>query len=131
MLKLIFYRDISHYSSNACRLQEDDYDINYSRKKVRFGVASSNYKREINIESYENKEFEQESQMILGTFKILYPGFIRAYNRDINNEELKDLMLDFSPLANGLGKIFELEVNLSVVHWIRNEEPTIFQSRTL
>lgn len=53
---------------------------------------------------------EPETNIIVSTTDAVYRMFMASANREI---------LDFSPLVLGLSKIFEIETNLSVVHWVR------------
>jgi hypothetical protein len=80
---------------------------------------------DINL-SIQNELIENESKIILRTFNIVYPHF-----HDLMTQH--GLQLDFSPLIISLCKIFEIEINLSIVHWVRAElnieMPTYFRKR--
>ncbi len=59
---------------------------------------------------------ENESKIIYHTFNKIYP----IYSHLIQNyRSEKEREVDYSPLAISLGKIFEIEINLSIVQWIR------------
>jgi hypothetical protein len=61
----------------------------------------------------EKERLEKESSIILkGTEKII-SNFEQEYGE-------KDIA-DYSPIIIGIGKIFEKEINFSVVHWIRKK----------
>ena len=74
--------------------------------------------------SIHNDLLEDESKIVLRTFNTVFPNFKRLIQD-------QDLPLDFSPLISSLCKIFEIEINLSIVHWIRAslniEMPTYFR----
>ena len=57
-----------------------------------------------------NRLLEQETQIIVSTTEAVYRIFQEMEGHKI---------LDFSPLVLGFSKIFEIEINLSIVHWIR------------
>ena len=65
-----------------------------------------------------SSDIEYESKIILNTFNKVFPFFgdLANIHNDNNYNEV-----DYSPLIISLGKIFEIEVNLSIVHWIRQE----------
>ncbi|MGV8963799.1 MAG: hypothetical protein ACOH2V_10540 [Candidatus Saccharimonadaceae bacterium] len=79
--------------------------------KIRFRQSNisknDNYYIEIN-----NDFIEDESKIVLRTFNAVCPNFQRLILEH-------DLQLDFSPLISSLCKIFEIEINLSFVHWVR------------
>lgn len=56
------------------------------------------------------KLLEPETNIIVSTTEAVFKMFNERPNKDT---------LDFSPLVLGLSKIFEIEINLSVVHWVR------------
>lgn len=53
---------------------------------------------------------EDETNIIVSTTAAVFKMFM---------DQNEDQSLDFSPLVMGFSKIFEIESNLSVVHWIR------------
>lgn len=61
-------------------------------------------------------DIENESKIILKTYNKIAPYFSRILSQ-MNINENKDI--DYSPLAISIGKIFEIEVNLSIVQWVR------------
>lgn len=72
---------------------------------------------------------EHESSIILKTFNKVFPFFEEINNEVSNSYHIKERALrnkssnnelDYSILIISLCKIFEIEINLSVVHWIRN-----------
>lgn len=89
---------------------------------------------------------ENESKIILKTFNKVAP-FFEPINYELKNFQIKansesrmlnvrldnEEGIDYSPLIVSLCKIFEIETNLSLVHWIRNslniEMPTYFKKR--
>jgi len=74
---------------------------------------------------------ESESKIILKTFNKVYPVFeplndeLRHFQYKANRESTIrhgldiDEGIDYSPLVLCLCKIFEIETNLSIVHWVR------------
>jgi hypothetical protein len=87
---------------------------------------------------------ESESKIILKTFNKVFPFFAPLNNelqhfqhianretRMRNNRFDNDEGIDYSPLIISLCKIFEIETNLSLVHWFRKslniEMPTYFK----
>lgn len=56
---------------------------------------------------------ENESHIIMATFNKVAPIYSTLVGKRLNS-------MDYSPLLVCLGKIFEKELNLSLVHWIRN-----------
>lgn len=87
---------------------------------------------------------ESESKIILKTFNKVFP-FFEPLNNELQhfqymaNKEVRirhnrfdiDEGIDYSPLIISLCKIFEIEINLSIVHWFRKilniEMPTYFK----
>lgn len=71
---------------------------------------------------------ENESHIIIRTFNKVAPAYSTLSGTLLNN-------LDYSPLLICLGKVFEKELNLSVVHWVRNllglEMPDFFNKRKI
>lgn len=65
----------------------------------------------INTNTYD-LELEKESLIILNTFDFLKRIYIRILNLFNSN-------LDYSPLITSVSKIFEIEINLSLVQWVR------------
>lgn len=69
---------------------------------------------------------EEESKLILKTYNAVSPQYTLLLHQF-------DLEWDFSPLILSLSKIFEIEVNLSLVHWIRStlqiEMPQYYRKR--
>ena len=53
---------------------------------------------------------EQETKIIVSTTEAVYQMFRKMPEQKT---------LDFSPLVLGISKIFEIETNLSIVHWVR------------
>lgn len=92
-------------------------------------LCNSATKEEIEID----ERCEYDSKIILKTFNNLYPYF-NSINKErrssphrlfIESNQLfasfsNLLEIDYSPLIMSLCKIFEIEVNLSIVHWFRN-----------
>lgn len=89
---------------------------------------------------------ENESKTILNTFNITFPLFEPLNNellcfQDIASRETRtrndgfdsNCGIDYSPLIISLSKIFEIETNLSLVHWFRQslniEMPQYFKKR--
>jgi hypothetical protein len=87
---------------------------------------------------------ENESKIILKTFNKVFPFFAPLNNelkhfQNMANREKRMLSnrydnhegIDYSPLIISLCKIFEIEANLSLVHWFRKslniEMPTYFK----
>lgn len=67
----------------------------------------------INTNTYD-LELEKESLIILNTFDFLKRIYIRILNLFNSN-------LDYSPLITSVSKIFEIEINLSLVQWVRKD----------
>lgn len=59
-----------------------------------------------------HEQCEDESHILIKTFNKVAPSY-----RELSGKLLHDM--DYSPLLICLGKVFEKEFNLSVVHWIR------------
>lgn len=85
----------------------------YNRKDVKLAEVDSSF---IQLPQH---RFEEESiiiQRTLDKISIIFNSFENGF--------------DYSPLAMGYFKIFEKEINLSVVHWVRNlleiEMPSYF-----
>ena len=60
-----------------------------------------------------HEQCENESHIIMATFNKVAPIYSTLSVERLNS-------MDYSPLLICLGKIFEKELNLSLVHWIRN-----------
>ena len=76
---------------------------------------------------------ENESKIVLRTFNKVFP-FFEPLNKEFgqrHNQHDDDEEIDYSPLITSLCKIFEIETNLSLVHWFRKnlniEMPTYFK----
>lgn len=95
--------------NNVLNRVRDDYDLFYNR---RINLNKQN-PFVINSEKYIDDNFESESQIIFKTFISSYDNF-KTYFKDIG-------VIDYSMFLLPLCKIFEIETNLSVVQWIRNE----------
>jgi len=97
-----------------------------------------------NQELFIDERCENESKIILKTFNKVFPFFEPLNNelqhfQNIANRETRmrnnrfgnDEGIDYSPLILSLCKIFEIETNLSLVHWFRKslniEMPTYFK----
>lgn len=117
---------------NRINYEDEYYLINENQKNISkkeklnlfiLGCLSNFKKQQRNIGITNVKEdileidtrCENESKIILNTFNRVFS----SYSTNTNPNEFEG-MLDYSPLIMSLGKIFEIEVNLSVVHWIRN-----------
>ncbi|HRI83880.1 MAG TPA: hypothetical protein PK536_00380 [Ignavibacteria bacterium] len=105
----------------------------------------SNFSRpNLNQEITIDERCESESKIILKTFNKVFPFFEPLNNelqhfQHIANRETRmrhnrfdnDESIDYSPLIISLCKIFEIETNLSLVHWFRKtlniEMPTYFK----
>ena len=61
-------------------------------------------------------DLEIESKIILKTFERIFPQYGIALGL---SNMVKDEELDYSPLVISVGKVFEIETNLSIVQWIR------------
>jgi len=97
-----------------------------------------------NQELFIDERCENESKIILKTFNKVFP-FFEPLNNELqhfqniangetrmrNNRFDNDEGIDYSPLILSLCKIFEIETNLSLVHWFRKslniEMPTYFK----
>lgn len=64
----------------------------------------------LNLLSNNYPNAEHESKIILHTTSLVYKFYM---------EQLTEKKFDYSPLVLGLSKFFEIEINLSAVHWIR------------
>lgn len=73
--------------------------------------------REIDYLNIEEKYLEYESNIILKTHNKIVQSSL-GYTVD-NEFDMTDF--DYSPLILCLTKIFEIEINLSIVHWIRKK----------
>lgn len=97
-----------------------------------------------NQELFIDDRCENESKIILMTFNKVFPFYEPLNNKLHNlqyttNREIRlrnnrfdyDEGIDYSPLIISLCKIFEIETNLSLVHWFRKslniEMPTYFK----
>jgi quinol monooxygenase YgiN len=103
-------------------------------------LSRPNRNQEITID----ERCESESKIILKTFNKVFPFFEPLNNelqhfqhianrekRMLHNRFENDEIIDYSPLIISLCKIFEIETNLSLVHWFRKtlniEMPTYFK----
>jgi len=103
-------------------------------------LSRSNRNHEIIID----ERCESESKIILKTFNKVFPFFeplnseLQHFQDEANRETRmrhnrfnNDEGIDYSPLIISLCKIFEIETNLSLVHWFRKtldiEMPTYFK----
>lgn len=103
-------------------------------------LSRPNRNQEITID----ERCESESKIILKTFNKVFPFFEPLNNelqhfQHIANRETRmrqnrfdnEESIDYSPLIISLCKIFEIETNLSLVHWFRKtlniEMPTYFK----
>lgn len=80
------------------------------------GCLSTQTNSEFNQDIVIDERCEDESKIILRTFNKVAP-FFELLSRNLrigHNEEV-----DYSPLIISLSKIFEIETNLSIVHWFR------------
>lgn len=67
---------------------------------------------------------ERESKIILNTFNkvsLNYNEFDLGLGILVESKKKDEYDLDYSPLIICLAKVFEIEANLSLVHWIRNQ----------
>ena len=87
--------------------------------------SSDNKKSDYSFNSLTNKveQLEQESTILINTVITVK----KVYNEGYIGQ------LDFSPIIVGMSKVFEIELNLSIVHWIRKilniEMPDYFNIR--
>ncbi|MCX7878518.1 MAG: hypothetical protein N2510_07760, partial [Ignavibacteria bacterium] len=76
------------------------------------------YQRIFDEKFHIDERCESESKIILNTFNRAFPF-------------LENFIIEYSPLIICLCKIFEIEANLSLVHWFRKilgiEMPTYFK----
>lgn len=63
---------------------------------------------------------ENESKIIIKTFNKVLPHF-EPLRRQYSTDTYYEGTFDYSFLIIGLCKIFEIEISLSIVHWIRNK----------
>jgi hypothetical protein len=78
---------------------------------------------------------ENESKIILKTFNKVFPLFesLNSQPQQFQSHHRLDIeeSIDYSPLIISLCKVFEIEINLSLVHWVREflniEMPTYFK----
>ena len=87
-------------------IEEDNSKV----EKDKIVVQQSNRN---NIDILNENDFEIESQIIYNTFISSYKSY-KTHFKNIG-------IIDFSMFLLPLCKIFEIEINLSVVQWIRNE----------
>ncbi len=85
-------------------------------------------------EIYLDERCEEESKILLNTFNKIYPLYLyqsvsvvnihssqkRFLKEKHGNKPITKGKLDYSMLVLALSKIFEIEANLSLVHWIRS-----------
>lgn len=110
------------------------------------GCLSNLSQNQKNEEIIIDDRCENESKIILKTFNKVYPYFkplndrILEFQYEVNCENImrherhyENNNLDYSPLILSLCKIFEIETNLSLVHWFRKtldiEMPDYFKKR--
>lgn len=76
-----------------------------------------NYYSKIKLIYIDYLYIENESRIILKTVNSISDTYKRKEAKRKNHDE----DLDYSPLIISLSKLFEIEINLSVVHWIRKK----------
>jgi hypothetical protein len=80
-----------------------------------FMARGFHWTRSLEEVSVDNNYIEKESVIILSTLNSV----IKMINNDRDNEDYVNKGFDYSPLIISLTKLFEIEINLSIVHWIR------------
>lgn len=117
-LKLKILTNLANRENNANSNNHlDKYElsskrVNYS-KDMLFSPATRNVDSAydiLNLLTTTYANVENESRIILNTTSLVY----KLYMDQINEKRF-----DYSPLVLGLSKFFEIEINLSAVHWIR------------
>ena len=120
---------VNSFSTLNNQTWADDLNFEFNQKSEKsteylYDSRSINNSIEDEDLSIHSDLIEDESKIVLRTFNTVFPNFKRLIQD-------KDLPLDFSPLISSLCKIFEIEINLSIVHWIRAslniEMPTYFR----
>lgn len=121
---------ISKFLANK-ELQRDPYRIEQLNLFI-LGCLSNLSKPNRNQELTIDDRCENESKIILKTFNKVFP-FFEPLNQELQHFQHKairesmnanhrmefDEGIDYSPLIISLCKIFEIETNLSFVHWCR------------
>lgn len=96
--------------------------VDTKKKYVNLGIKNKQQSLEFekalnyNIDQQTFLGLEHESKILYNTFEKIFPVYqeILSSATSVGGDKI-----DFTPLLISLCKLFEIEVNLSIVHWIR------------